>query len=119
MNWTIIIPEVPPSRNSKEARERYRYAEVKARWKYTVTCLCKEQSIPPCTRIRTEPRIYFSDRRRRDHDNYGIVNKLVHDGLTCAGVIPGDDPRYLEKPTYPDLLLDREHPRTEITITSM
>jgi hypothetical protein len=114
-SWTIDIPEVPPSRNSEEAKG-WKYVQLKARWKRDVALLCKEQQIPKCARIKTEPRIYFPDNGHRDYDNYGIVNKLVHDGIVAAGVIPADDPRYVAKPSYPDLLLDRKHPRTEVDI---
>jgi Holliday junction resolvase RusA-like endonuclease len=115
--WKITVPLVPPSRNSKDAKDRWRYTETKAEWKYEVWALCKEAKIKPCSKIRTEIAIYFHENRRRDHDNYGIVNKLVNDGLVAASVIIDDNPEYLEKPSYPDLLVDKENPRTEVTIT--
>jgi crossover junction endodeoxyribonuclease RusA len=118
-NWTLVIGRVPPSRNSAEARSRFQYAKLKSSWKDEVALICRELRIPELRRIRTEPRIFFPDSRRRDHDNYGIVNKLVHDGLVAARVIPDDSPEYLAKPSYPDLLVDRKNPRTEVVITAL
>ncbi len=113
--YTIVYHSVPPSRNSKDSTDWY-YTRLKARWKHSIRLLCLAAGIPKSARIKTEPRIYFPDRKHRDHDNYGIVNKLVHDGIVAAGVIPNDTPQHLAKPSYPDLLYDKDDPRTEVDI---
>lgn len=118
-SWIIEIPLIPPSRNSKEARSTWLYREIKNEWRETVRLLCLERKIPELGRVKTEPAIYFREARRRDHDNYGIVNKLVHDGLVSAGIIADDSPKYLAKPSYPDLLVDPENPRTVVKITAL
>lgn len=120
VKWTLVIPMVPPSLNSKGAKG-WPYARTKAEWLRTVALLCREQKIPRLEKVRTEPRIYFAreSNRGRDYDNFTLVNKLVHDGIVAAGVIPDDRPCYLAKPSYPDLLVDPSNPRTEVDVIAV
>lgn len=118
--YTIAIPRVPVSQNDEVWRERWQQWRYKQTWKEEVYYACKAQRIPALEQVALSITVYFPDKRHRDLDNYHPTTaKAIQDGLTFAGVIPTDDERYI--PQLPTLAFrhDREHPRTEVTITEV
>lgn len=118
-SFTLIIPRVPVSQNSKEWRSHWPRARYKAEWERDAWALCKEQRIPIHQQVKLSAVIYFPDKRRRDLDNYHCLFKGVQDGIVDAGVIPADDVRYI--PETPTLRFDcdKANPRTEVILTAV
>lgn len=63
-----------------------------------VIVLCRQQRIPSCARISVLLAYGPRDRRTRDPLNLVQTLKAVEDGIVRAGVVPDDNPLYVESP---------------------
>ena len=90
---------------------------LKQRWKDFIKWFVAEQGYANLRIDRCEigQIIYYQTNRRHDADN--TVPKFVLDGLVESGMIVDDDSKHITKLTL-ECRVDREHPRTEITITA-
>jgi Holliday junction resolvase RusA-like endonuclease len=117
--YTITIPETPVSIN---ALLRMHWAPRKKlidRWHYMVWGLCNEARISPTKRCEIKAVIYFAQNRKRDLPNYiASLDKLVLDGLVRCGIIIDDDPLHINKFVV-EFGVDKEKPRTEVSISSL
>lgn len=87
--------------DAKHLKESYQW-QAKSQWKKK----------PLKDDISVEIKIYFSDRRKRDWDNY---HKLTMDSLTS--IVWVDDSQI--KKAYVQLFYDKMNPRTEIIVNSI
>lgn len=113
----IVLKGVPPILNQFAGRKNtWEYRAAKKQWSDAVYIACMAQR-PYETLEKAMVRIdyYFPDRRRHDADNYS--GKFLHDGLTRAKVIQDDDFAHLCTAAHGHV--DRENPRTEITVVRM
>lgn len=112
---TIIVPEIPPSLNRYAGRKNeWEYRSEKARWKELIAWLAKkDMPAKPYKTATVRITYYFPNGIRRDPDNY--AGKMILDGLTAGGVIVDDSFNCIR--LVLDGQIDRESPRTEITVT--
>lgn len=113
--YDLKIPMVPPSWNEIMRKHWKTYSEVKTAWFTAVRVLAINARIPYGLRhVYLSAKVYYPEKRRRDADNC-MVWKLTQDALRNAGIIDDDNPAIVTT-LQPDLLVDQEDPRTEITI---
>ena len=86
---------------SKDGKDRKESYIEQAKEQYKGKVLAEE--------LKIKTILYFGDKRKRDHDNYG---KLVYDSL--EGVVYENDKQIKDSRTILDY--DKENPRTEISI---
>lgn len=115
--WILDIPLVAPTLNRWQRMSWKEQRPIKLEWYATVNVLCLEQRIPALDLIDLDISVYYQCVRKRDWDNGAPAFKLVQDGLTHAGVLPDDDPRHILRPRFPDIQIDRQRPRTIVTVT--
>ena len=89
---------------------------LKQRWKDFIRWYIDEQGY---SNLRIEQceihqKIYYPSALRHDPDN--SVPKFILDGLVESGMIVDDDSRHIRLLSM-ECLVDRNHPRTELTIT--
>lgn len=112
----IVLEGVPPSVNRFNGRGNlWAYRAAKQEWTRAVALLCaanQDRPQKPLKRALVRIDYYFPDRRRRDEDNYS--GKLFLDGLVQGGVIADDSFWVISKAIHAHV--DRERPRTEITV---
>ena len=85
-------------------------------WCYAIWARVNEARIPPLNVTTFEATIFFKDKRKRDADNFEFsVKKLTQDCLQRIGIIPDDDPAHVSWGKV-ELAVDKDNPRTEITI---
>ena len=113
----IVLPGVPPSLNRYAGRENTNeYRRDKKDWMAIVGWAVKgHRPKEPFGRAKVEILYYFRDKRRHDPDNYS--GKFLLDGLREAGVISDDC--FGKVTLHLDGAVDREHPRTVITVTEV
>lgn len=119
-DYKIIIPEAPNSANhpnddiEKNTKDRHmtwqRLWLYKKRWE--IKARLYKANLPNLNgkKLHIKFRFYFKRSKKRDNDNFFIVMKGMIDGF-----FEEDDEQNL-KCDFPDLLIDRENPRTEIFI---
>lgn len=115
----ITLKGVPPSLNrflGRNAKWAYRN-EKEARTALVLAACINAADKPktPYTFALIRIDYFFPDMRRRDPDNY--CGKLLLDGLTKAKVITDDDFAHIALALHSHV--DRNDPRTEITIIPM
>ena len=112
----ITLPMVPPSNNLFIGREnRWEYQSQKKAWAALVRAKCGFIPQNPIPKARVEIFYYFVDNRRRDPDNYS--GKFILDGLVRAGIIKDDSFSCVRLAL--SAAVDKERPRTEITVTEV
>lgn len=83
------IPDVPPSNNKFIGRNaRWEYQSAKKQWADMIALFCRPKPPEPLKKATVKIKYYFTDRRRRDPDNYS--GKMILDGLTKCGIIADD-----------------------------
>lgn len=113
--YDLKIPMVPPSWNEIMRKHWKIYYEVKEAWFTAVKVRAINAHVPKALpHVYLSAKVYYPDNRRRDADNC-MVWKLAQDALKNAGIIDDDNPAIVTT-LQPDLLVDKEDPRTEITI---
>lgn len=112
----ITLPGIPPSLNAFAGRANaWDYRASKKKWTEAVLWTLKKRGIrlpEPFERAHVTVCYFFPDRRRHDPDNY--CGKLLMDGLTRGGIIADDDFRHITLTLAGEV--DRDNPRTEITV---
>lgn len=93
--WTLELPAGLPllSLNGREhwaARHRKAQALKKAAW-----AVALQAKIPRLERVSVVAEYQPPDLRHRDGDNIAPSAKAAVDGLVAAGILPGDDKRYV------------------------
>ena len=114
--YTLDIPLVPPSLNVYTRMHWSKRNSLQFDWDLAVMVLCHEAEVKSLEKIHLNATIYFKTNRRRDVDNQITVYKLAQDSLIKAGVIP-DDHAGVVSWSAPLLSVDKESPRTVLTIT--
>lgn len=109
MEWTLELPFTKPLSLNDRMHWRVK-AKLVRQVRDAASVLCRQQKIPACTRIQVELHYTPRDRRVRDPLNLVATLKAVEDGIVDAGVVPGDDPRYVE-PTMPKIDEANRSPR--------
>jgi len=115
--WILTIPRTPVSANRLLRMHWHDRSELLDEWKHDVYYLCRAAKIPKLARITVSAKIYFKDKRRRDQDNFEFgLRKLLGDSLKGV-VIFDDNPSFL---TWGEInfAIDKDNPRTEISITT-
>lgn len=113
MKITIVLPFLPPSLNRVAGRGPYNYRQAKEKFTEQVRLNCLNyRPKTPIDRSAVTIRYYFSDKRRRDPDNYS--GKFLLDGLTKACIIVDDSFNHIT--LHLEAYCDPAHPRTEIII---
>ena len=89
MIYRYEIEDVPPSNNRFLGRNnRYKYAEEKSKWEKLIKYTATSKPLAPIKRSKITITYGFTDKRRRDPDNYS--GKFILDGLTKVGIIEDD-----------------------------
>ncbi len=121
MERTITIPRVPISMNRQERMHWSKWSKEKKEWIHDIFFLIKEHgnAIPKGLGHITITKIivYFDKIRNRDESNYEpMIIKPFADALVHAGIIADDTAKYITRPGAVDFEMDRDNPRTEVTI---
>jgi hypothetical protein len=95
------------------------YMRVRDEWDEAIFYLSRAQGIDRMERVSLDIAVFYPVFRHRDWDNGAPAYKLVQDGLVKAGRLPADDTRFIERPLFPDIQIDKKNPRTEITIAEV
>lgn len=112
--WLITVPNLPPSLNEWQRMHwTKRYQETKELC-LSIWGLAQQNRIPRFEHAECACRYFFPIARVRDSPNYHYW-KSLWDALVRAGILRADDIRHLHV-SEPALLVDRERPRSEITI---
>lgn len=89
MQYRYTIPEIPPSNNKFIGRtNRWEYQDAKKQWAGYVQVFCTPKPSKPLERAVVTLVYHFTDKKRRDPDNYS--GKMILDGLVKAGIIADD-----------------------------
>lgn len=93
--WLLELPQTKPM--SLNDRDQW-FVKAKKTKEYvdTTIVLARQAKIPPCGRIQVLLAYGPRDRRVRDPLNLVQTLKAVEDGLVRAGVVPDDNPLYVE-----------------------
>lgn len=97
--WTI---ELPAGMKLLSLNGRIHWSERRRRnqaIKDAAIILARQAKIPPLSRVCVVAEYQPPDRRRRDPDNIMAAAKSAIDGIAAAGVLPGDDSRYVAEVT--------------------
>ena len=114
MKYTI--PAIPPSNNRFIGRTNFReYQREKKIWASLTAAYCRPKPKVPLDRAVVKLTYYFSDRRRRDPDNYS--GKMVLDGLVKAKILSDDSFSNIDLALCGEY--DKSNPRLEIEITEV
>jgi len=90
---------------------------IKAQRKRTADAVLQEECDSlPWKKCSVKAAFYFTTKRGRDIDNLIGSLKSTYDGLVDAGVVPDDSPEYMVR-EMPEVFIDRDYPRLELTIT--
>lgn len=112
----IVLRGTPPSMNAFAGRENvWEYRKAKEYWTRLVWSKCLNDRQKKFEHAMVRIDYWFDSSRRHDADNY--AGKFLLDGLTKAGVIADDDLAHISTSIHGHV--DRENPRTEITVTRM
>jgi crossover junction endodeoxyribonuclease RusA len=113
---TITLP-FPPRELSPNARIHWaRKAKIVKAYRTQAFAAAFRRGHTPYA-IATARVVFFApDRRRRDHDNLSASLKAAWDGIVDAGILIDDAGLRHETIT---VVVDRERPRVEITITPL
>lgn len=115
----ITLKGTPPSLNKFMGRKNeWDYRAEKTNWTRAVLYAAKAAKDRPAQPLeKAEVRIdyFFKTAARHDADNY--CGKFLLDGLTKAKIIADDDFAYISLTVHGHI--DRQNPRTEITVTKM
>lgn len=112
----ITLKGTPPSLNQTSGRQNcWAYRAAKKLWTQAVHMACA--AAPDCPAAPFQMAFvridyFFATPHRRDADNYS--GKYLLDGLTRAGVIVDDSMTHISLAIHGHV--DRQHPRTEITV---
>lgn len=116
MTRFLVIEDIPPSNNKYLGKggkgKAFEYQAEKRRWAWMIKAEAGKKK-EPYQRALVSICYYFPDKRRRDPDNYS--GKMILDGLVGAGVIEDDSFQHIKLELH--ACVDRDNPRTEITIT--
>lgn len=115
MNKIIYtIPIIPPSDNQYKGRKNVQdYRDDKKDWLSIVAAYCIPRPKVPIEKAIVELFYFFPDNIRRDPDNYS--GKFILDGLVTCRILKDDCFGRIR--LLLDAGLDRQNPRTQITIT--
>ncbi len=72
----------------------------------------------PWEKAKVTARFYYKTKRKRDQDNAMGALKAVYDGIVDSGLCVDDDWEHMNR-GVPEILIDRDHPRVELTITRL
>lgn len=107
------LPAIPPSNNRFIGRTNFReYQRIKKEWSGLIAACCRPRPEIPLSGVTVRITYFFSDRKRRDPDNYS--GKMLLDGLVRAGILDDDCFSCIRLELRGDC--DRQRPRTEIEI---
>lgn len=109
----LQVPFIPPSLNEWSRWHWARQHQYKKDLYNAVRMLALAAKLPKYDKATVQIVYYFSDRRRRDKDNYN--GKFLLDSLRQAEVILEDNSEVLDLPE-PMFAVDIKRPRTEIFI---
>ena len=112
-----VITDIPPSNNKYIGTggrgANFKYQEEKRKWEWMVLeAVGRNKPSDPLEKAVVRLTYYFPTRHRRDPDNYS--GKFLLDGLVEAKVIEDDSFNCIDLEIVGKL--DRDNPRTEITI---
>lgn len=116
--WTL---EFPPRLPLLSLNGRLHWAERNRRnatWKKAAWALANQQRIPFLGRVAIAAEYQPPDRRRRDADNVMLAVKSAIDGICAAGVLAGDDSRFVAEVSC---RIGERHPggRLVLTVTEL
>lgn len=96
-SWLLELPQTQPM--SLNDRQHWRVkADKTAEYVDATILLCRQQKIPRLGRVGVLLAYGPRDRRVRDPLNLVQTLKAVEDGIVRAGIVPDDNPRYMESP---------------------
>lgn len=109
---------VPVSLNQYLVMRRPQQNAIKQHWKDFISYYCRKLGYDGLmlNKFEVEITIYMPTRRRFDLDNHiATSGKLIFDPMTECGMIIDDDSLHLTKLSITGCV-DKENPRTELTI---
>lgn len=112
----LVYGDVPPSLNATLYRHWTQQRRAKKQWQTVFEQLLLPWRGDMWTKVRVEARLYFKTARRRDAGNYAaLLDKALGDALVNLSLLADDTPEhYLFGGVV--LLVDPEHPRTEVSL---
>ncbi len=111
--YDVLLLQVPPSWNQIMRKHWGEYIRVRDEWHDEF--YYESMHVPKnLLHVYLEATIYYPKKRTRDADNC-MVWKLTQDAMKKAGIISDDNPAIVTT-LQPTMLIDRNKPRTEITI---
>ena len=116
--FTFTIPGELPTQNemiSASNYNRHHYNEKKKDTEEVIKFYAEQAGVPFFEKTQLEITYYRSD-RRYDPDNIIYSKKLILDCLEKMGVIPGDGWEQIKPPFIEYWELDKENPRTVVTL---
>lgn len=115
----IVIHDIPPSNNKfmGKSYNYHAYQNMKKKWHELIKYSIKVNDRPkqPYKKAVVGIKYYFKNRIRRDPDNYS--GKMLLDPLVTEGILEDDSFKNIELQLSADV--DKDNPRTEITITEV
>lgn len=120
----IILPPVPkvlqPNCSAGTIGMRFKKASaIKKRRRITAEAVeIEECETLPWEKCHVHADFYYKTNRRRDVDNAIGSLKSTYDGLVDSGIVSDDTPDKMVR-DMPSLLVDKDYPRIEITITRL
>ena len=117
----LLIPDIAPSSNAfYSGLHRFQRSKLANQWHAKVVALCKEQRLGKWKRnfpvkIHVECR-FGKSKRVMDCDNLQATAKMAIDGLVHAGVLPDDNPRYVQEVSLRSLKTGEAGNLTIVTI---
>ena len=94
--------ELPPGMQLLSLNGRLHWRERHARnemIKGATIVMARQAKIPPLDRVTITAEFQPPDRRRRDPDNVAVAAKAAIDGVVAAGILAGDDSRFVASVT--------------------
>lgn len=85
---------------NKAGSYRWARAELTNFWRPLAFLKARNARIPLLDTVDVKILLRFPNNQVRDSHNYSPVLKAILDGVTAAGVIRGDDDRYVRSVTY-------------------
>jgi crossover junction endodeoxyribonuclease RusA len=106
-SWRIKLPWERPPLSLNDRLHWRPERKLKIEIREAAHWLAKGNKIPPLQRVRVTLEWVVPDERIRDIDNPIATYKCLADGLVNAGVVPDDNPKYMDKSTMVDIVLQR------------
>ena len=94
--WTLRLPYTTPPLSLNQRLHHMVKARITVDVKDATGLLVRAAKVPACEHIRVTLHYVPRDNRRRDADNLVATSKVCLDAIVRAGVVPDDNPQYVD-----------------------